>query len=145
MRFWLRRGAKKLPKPSPKDIDTAPDSLSSSSESGASLTVTINWQNEFIDLSERHEKLKIEFDEYKRTENGAVILNQLIVPYSRKIFRFMVGYSLFVGFLVFSNMFCPVVNPVSDTVLSFLVGSTAVTVIGLVGMIVKGIFTGARK
>jgi hypothetical protein len=134
----------KQPGPNVKDIDTAPDSLSNDGESGAK-SVEINWQSDFIDLSTRHENLKIEFEDYKRTENASVILNQLIVPYSRKIFRFMVGYSVFVGFVLFSNIYCPVANPLSDTVLSFLVGSTAVTVIGLVGMIVNGIFSGARK
>ena len=33
----------------------------------------------------------------------------------------------------------------TEAVLNFLVGSTAVTVIGLVGMVLTGVFVGARK
>ena len=130
--------------PNVGDINRSPDSLSTEVETVRTAD-EINWHEEFVDLSDRYETIKIEFNEYKRRETANDILNTLIKPYSGKIFWFMVGYCSFVGILLLANLFFTVANPISDTVMSFLVGSTATTVLGLVGMIVSGIFTGARK
>ncbi|MGZ3304242.1 MAG: hypothetical protein ACXU8U_00155 [Asticcacaulis sp.] len=136
--------APEIRKPDVRDIETSPDGLPGDGAAVA-VRVEIDWQDKFLDLSERYEALRIDYNEYKRRENANDILNELIVPYSRKIFRFMVGYCAFVGVILLLDVFCPVIHPLSDTVMSFLVGSTATTVLGLVGMIVSGIFTGARR
>jgi hypothetical protein len=57
----------------------------------------------------------------------------------------MFCYSAAVGVILLMNSFGCFVNVLDAEVLKFLVGSTAVTVIGLVGMVLTGIFIGARK
>ncbi len=128
----------------PADIDTAPPVLTEVNGALPADEVEI-WREKFIDLSSRYEALEITFDTYRRREKAGDILNTLIVPYSDNIFKFMVFYSVFVGCVLLMNSGGRFPNPISDTVMSFLVGSTATTVLGLVGMIVGGIFTGARK
>lgn len=77
--------------------------------------------------------------------NTIKILNELMTPYAKKVFWFMCAYCSFVGLFLLMNAFGLFKIPAEATVLEFLVGSTAVTVIGLVGMVVTGIFIGARK
>ena len=61
---------------------------------------------------------------------------------ANKIFAFMCWYCIFVGSLLIVNISKSLL-PVK--LLTVLVGSTAVTVVGLVGTIVAGIFSGARR
>jgi hypothetical protein len=77
--------------------------------------------------------------------NGtAAILNDLIKPYASKSFKFMCGYCSFVGLVLLLDGFSFGLT-LPESVLDLLVGSTAVTVIGLVGMVLTGVFIGARK
>ena len=82
-----------------------------------------------------------ELEQKLRTKD---ILDGLIEPYAGRAFNFMCVYSGFVGsFLLDSfNISGFEMDP---TVQAYLVGSTAVTVIGLVGMVLTGVFVGARK
>lgn len=84
----------------------------------------------------------------ERRNATSSILDKLIVPYAKMAFRYMIGYSICVALLLiasgvnagwFSHFNLP------GSTLDFLVGSTAATVIGLVGMVLTGIFIGARK
>jgi hypothetical protein len=70
----------------------------------------------------------------------------LLAPYSSKVYWFVVGYCLSVGAILLlsgwgkSNGFA-----LSDTVLSIIAGSTAVSVIGLIGMVISGLFGIGKK
>ena len=68
-----------------------------------------------------------------------------MVPYANKVFVFMCAYSGFVGLFLLMNAFGLFKIPADGSVMEFLVGSTAATVIGLVGMVVTGLFLGARR
>ncbi|ADU11994.1 hypothetical protein [Asticcacaulis excentricus] len=125
-------------------IDSAPTSTAASQ---IELTgpEEEQWRQKFLDLSERHEELKEEYDTLRRNSSEASqILNGLITPYANNIFRFMCWYCIFVGAMLFLNSCGKFDWRISDTVMSILVGSTATTVLGLVAMIVSGIFNGAR-
>lgn len=57
----------------------------------------------------------------------------------------MCSYCGVVALALFMSGFNCFPRPISDEVMKVLVGSTAVTVIGLVGMVLTGVFAGARK
>lgn len=92
------------------------------------------------EVSERTERLKEQVEaETNRT------LNDLIKPSATKAFRFMWAYCAAVFALLVLHGFNAWGFSLPDEVLTFLVGSTATTVLGLVGMVLTGIFIGARK
>lgn len=72
------------------------------------------------------------------------MLDELIKPYATRAFIFMCAYCAFVAAtLVFHGFRWCFALP--ESVLQLLVGSTAVTVIGLVGMVLTGVFIGAGR
>lgn len=64
---------------------------------------------------------------------------------ANRSFRFMCVYCAVVGEMVPFHGFKLFRFQLPASVLNFLVGSTAATVIGLVGMVLTGIFVGARS
>jgi hypothetical protein len=96
-------------------------------------------------LSEEKEVLKDENIALKRANNTHQLLDELIQPYAEKSFRYMWIYSSLVGAMISLHGFGFSGFELPESVLSYLVGSTAVTVIGLVGMVLTGVFVGARK
>ncbi len=99
-------------------------------------------------LSDDNTLLQNELMELKARLATKQELDALIKPYAGKAYWFMCVYCgtvalilMLAGFKnVYGNSFS-----LGDRVLEFLVGSTATTVIGLVGMVLTGIFVGARK
>ena len=81
----------------------------------------------------------------KRAGRGAEILDGLIEPFAERTFIFMCYYCAFVAFIIILHVSGWGNKDLPETALQFLVGSTAATVIGLVGMVLTGIFVGARK
>lgn len=126
-----------------EDIDLAANATVSTA---ADTVVTLDdMKGAFSRVTEDNARLKQELDEAQRKAKTAEILDSLIEPYAKKAFFFMSAYSGTIGLMVFMNAFGCFRRPISDDVLQILVGSTAVTVIGLVGMVLTGIFIGARK
>ncbi len=101
--------------------------------------------NERDDLREVNNQLRKQVGDLQSKNNTTDILNDLIKPYASKAFNFMCAYSFVVGIFVTFNAFGWCGFELEAGVMEFLVGSTAVTVIGLVGMVLTGIFVGARK
>jgi len=65
--------------------------------------------------------------------------------YARWVFRYLVVYSAFVGFVLLIAGFRVITTfHLSDAVLEFLVGSTAISSIGLVATVVAGLFKKAK-
>ncbi|MCJ2033151.1 hypothetical protein [Methylobacterium sp. J-068] len=96
-------------------------------------------------IAERNILLQEEIRLLQPKAQTAQILNSLIKPYANRTFWFMVGYCGFVGAVLVGAGAKQDYFSVDPDVLKILVGSTAVTVIGLVGMILTGVFVGARK
>lgn len=103
------------------------------------LTVTL------ARISEENSQLKQDLDAATKKIRTTEILDELLEPSARKAFNYMFVYSGSVGLILLMNGFGCFVNKLDAEVLKFLVGSTAVTVIGLVGMVLTGVFIGARK
>lgn len=98
----------------------------------------------FTKISDEKDALLIEKEKLKSKAKTTEILDELIKPYASKVFWFMISYCGFVGLFLLVNAFGCFPNEAPESVLKFMVGSTATTVIGLVGMVLTGIFVGAR-
>ena len=72
-------------------------------------------------------------------------LDNLIEPCARKSFLYMNCYSGGVLLIILLNGFGCFTNKLDSETINFLVGSTAVTVIGLVALVITGVFSGARR
>jgi hypothetical protein len=124
--------------PTLTDFDNAPDVVPMT-ETDAQLTNS-DYIEKLAEVSESKEKLA-----ERAASDASQILNDLIKPYADKAFNFMRIYCGSVLLLLLMDGFSLCGFNLPDTTLDFLVSSTAVTVIGLVGMVLTGIFIGARK
>lgn len=106
---------------------------------------TNNLSKALSNAEETIAKYRDEADYEKQQARGIKILNDLMEKFADRIFYFMCAYCGFAGALLLVNATGIFTRPISDSVFHFLVGSTAVTVIGLVATVVSGIFLGARK
>ena len=130
------------PKISVEDMDNALDHLVPE-ESTSEQTRTVFDRLSDVGLDNFHLKQTVaELEQKLRTKD---ILDGLIEPYAGRAFNFMCVYSGFVGSVLLLDSFNISGFEMDPTVQAYLVGSTAVTVIGLVGMVLTGVFVGARK
>lgn len=130
------------PKITLEDIDSSASEVEQSSED---ITVsTQSAMNRLAIVAQEKEELIVENERLNSKAKTTEILDTLIEPYAKSTYWFMVCYCAFVGLFLLMNSFGCFQTPVDSTVLTFLVGSTATTVIGLVGMVLTGIFIGAR-
>lgn len=97
------------------------------------------------EVGEDRDELKAELEKTKQNVRTIEILDSLIKPYAERTFIFMCVYCASVAVLVALDGFGLWGFELPESVVQFLVGSTATTVIGLVGMVLTGIFLGARK
>lgn len=96
-------------------------------------------------LKDEKNNLKEENSKLRARADTSKVLNKLIHPMANKAFCFMCCYSGVVAFFLLLRGLSGAKFDLTDSVLQILVGSTAVTVIGLVGMVLTGVFVGARK
>lgn len=142
----MGKATKHPPEPKLSDIEGAPISLGSLA---APASVTGETYEAFIAkftvVSNENFELKTEIDTLKKRVRTAEILDSLIKPYADKAFIFMCSYCAFVAAVIIISGWKLGGFAQPEKVLGLMVGSTAVTVIGLVGMVLTGIFVGARK
>lgn len=130
------------PKISVEDMDNALDHLVPE-ESTSEQTRTVF--DRLSDIGLENFQLKQTVAELEQKLRTKDILDGLIEPYAGRAFNFMCVYSGFVGSVLLLDSFNISGFEMDPTVQAYLVGSTAVTVIGLVGMVLTGVFVGARK
>lgn len=130
------------PKISVEDMDNALDHLVPE-ESTSEQTRTVF--DRLSDVGLENFQLKQTVAELEQKLRTKDILDGLIEPYAGRAFNFMCVYSGFVGSVLLLDPFNISGFEMDPTVQAYLVGSTAVTVIGLVGMVLTGVFVGARK
>lgn len=131
-----------LPQVSVSDIDSAP---LNSAAVPVSPDDVIELRKRFTEVSDENFALKSEVETLKKKVKTAEILDALIQPYAGRAFWFMCCYCGFVGLLLLLSGWPWFHFSQPKEVITLMVGSTAVTVIGLVGMVLTGIFVGARK
>lgn len=129
--------------PTLSDLDNAPPAIPVSPRDVQ--VTTADYANKLAQVTEEKDRLYFENEKLKLNAETARTLNDLIKPFANKAFWFMCGYCGIVGLMVFFHGFTLHGFSLPDSALNFLVGSTAAAVIGLVGMVLTGIFVGARK
>ena len=102
-------------------------------------------RNTLARVGDEKDALQAELERVQRRVRTIEILDDLIEPMAKRAFGFMCVYCGMVGAFVGLHGFGFRGFKLPETVLQFLVGSTATTVIGLVGMVLTGIFVGARN
>lgn len=126
-----------------EDLDRAPNALQV-----APGAVDQNdfeaYRQKFTEVSEENIALKTEIEALKNRVRTSEILDSLIAPYAERAFGFMCAYCAGVAFMLLLSGGNVDGFHLDKEVLVLMVGSTAVTVIGLVGMVLTGIFVGAR-
>ena len=124
--------------PSLDDIDSAPPVIP---PSAGDLDVSAeDYADKLAEVSADKERLKeqVEAETHR-------ILNDLIKPCAERAFTFMWFYCGGVFTLLVLHGFGFLDFALPDSTLDFLVGTTGLTVLGLVGMVLTGVFVGARK
>lgn len=129
--------------PTLSDLDNAPPAIPVSP--GDVQVTTEDYANKLAQVTEEKDRLYFENEKLKLNAETARTLNDLIKPFANKAFWFMCSYCAVVGLMVLFHGFTLCGFSLPDSALNFLVGSTAAAVIGLVGMVLTGIFVGARK
>ncbi len=128
------------------DIDRAPDNIPAQApQRPHTHQEYADLLQKFRDLSNENTRLEEEILQLRRINKTSEILDALIKPFADKAYKFMCAYCGFVGIVLLLEGFFENVFDLPDSAIDFLVGSTAVTVIGLVGMVLTGVFVGARK
>jgi hypothetical protein len=125
------------------DMDNAP---SETVQTGTDVVVTRDDLTAALArVSDENSQLKQDLEAAQKKIRTTEILDDLLELSAKKAFNYMFCYSGAVGIILLINGLGFFVNVLDPEVLKFLVGSTAVTVIGLVGMVLTGIFVGARR
>lgn len=126
------------------DLDRAPGSLP--------MVQPVDYEAELAVLRERFnevtadkDRIQQDFEDLRRGSSTIAELDKLIAPSATKAFRYMSAYSTGSFLLLVLDGSHWRGFDLDESVLDLLVGSTAVTVLGLVGMVLTGIFVGARK
>ena len=97
---------------------------------------------EYSRLQSLYEAKCGEFDQLSGSSEAARA--QLIKPYAWAVLQFLCGYGAVVAALLFFQGFKTAGFHLNDTVMGVIVGSTAVSAIGLVLTVVRGLFPVAR-
>jgi hypothetical protein len=119
----------------PAAIDRAPIVPDTTAGTEAYLTL-------IGDLSAELEARSTELEQLKeRRASFEEIVAEMLRPYSDAVYWFVVCYCIAVGaFLLLAGFRSHTGFALSDTVLAVISGSTAVSVIGLIGMVITGMF-----
>ncbi|MDQ0396337.1 hypothetical protein [Labrys monachus] len=92
------------------------------------------------ELSEENASLKSELEKIKGRKTFDDVRTELLTPYANKVFWFLCVYCVAVLSLLVKSGEIDSGFKLGDQVLSILSGSTAVSAIGLVGIVVRGLF-----
>lgn len=103
-----------------------------------------DYREAFVKVSDEKAAIQQELEATQKRVRTVEILDTLIEPYAKRTFWFMCAYSGVVAIMLLMHGCEASGFKLPEDVLTFLVGSTATTVIGLVGMVLTGIFVGAR-
>lgn len=133
----------KSPRITVEDIDNAP-SVSVATE-GDTPVSSPDLFEALAKVSADKLAVQEELETTKKRVRTIEILDELIEPMAKRSFWFMCSYCGMVALMLLLHGCTTSGFKLPESVLQFLVGSTATTVIGLVGMVLTGIFVGARS
>lgn len=125
-----------------EDIENAPDGAMLGA--GDTNVSEDDYRRALARMGAEKDDLQAELEKTQKRVRTIEILDDLIEPMAYRAFWFMCAYAGIVALILLLTGFTGIPFDLPESVLEFLVGSTAVTVIGLVGMVLTGIFVGAR-
>jgi hypothetical protein len=92
-------------------------------------------------LSEQLAAAEAEIERLKGQQTVEQVKAGLLAPYSARVFWFVVSYCVVVGAMLALAGWSEMTGfKLSDAILGIIAGSTAVSVIGLIGMVISGLF-----
>lgn len=128
-----------------QDIDAAPLNPNTQPIIDEEVSLKLSRYQRIIENNDKYYELKEHNSQLQSRLNSKDELDKLIKPFANRAFGFMCAYCTFVGLILILHGFKICGFGLDNIVLQIVVGSTAVTVIGLVGMVLTGVFVGARK
>jgi hypothetical protein len=87
---------------------------------------------------------RAELDSLKDQRTVEQVRAGLIGPYTSKVFWFVVWYCIVVGIIVVVDGVTDINFDLKESTIGIIAGSTAVSVIGLIGMVISGLFGGKK-
>jgi succinate dehydrogenase/fumarate reductase cytochrome b subunit len=92
------------------------------------------------DLQEEIAELRTQLERTTAQETVEQVRARLIEPYVKAVFCFVTAYCGFVGIVLLIAGWKAGGFDLSDAILGVIAGSTAVSVIGLIGLVITGLF-----
>ena len=140
-------------RPQLSDIETAEDNLPASQRVDHQSQTETRLRRDLARISEEKEEIRLELQEVRLKLQTKEFIQSLAKPYASKVYWFMATYCTVAGIMLFLDGFNfsfaigakDFTFDLETSILQVLVGSTAVSVIGLVGLVVKGVFDGIGK
>lgn len=105
-----------------------------------SLIPVSDVQDRFLELANYNFELKAENAALAQRLRSKEKIHNLMTPYANKVFWFLCAYGLACVALLLLDGFHASGFDLPDSVMQVVVGSTAVSAIGLVGLVIKGMF-----
>jgi hypothetical protein len=133
-------------KPTLSDIDKAPENLPVAAPEAARTDAEyIKLQSRFTEIADANFELTAENKSLKNQLGSKKAIEDLLGPTSRRAFIFLCGYGIgALAVLLFQGFHVGGFN-LPETVLDFLVGSTAVSAIGVFAAVIKGLFEAIKR
>ena len=97
------------------------------------------------DIAARLEASEAELAQLRARKTIDDVKAELLAPYANKVFWFVVWYCIAVGAILVVDAVGGTRFHLSDTILGIIAGSTAVSVIGLIGAVVTGLFHAGKS
>jgi len=94
-------------------------------------------------LTEALANAEAENERLKSSTDVEKVKARMLEPYVNKVFNFVAVYCAFVGIILFMCAM-KIEFELPETILGIISGSTAVSVIGLIGLVITGLF-GSKK
>jgi hypothetical protein len=132
-------------KPSVADIDTAPESLPVPARPATAPAVADDFQDKFSEIANENFDLRLENKALKEQLASKKVIEDLLGPTSRRAFIFLCCYGVGAFILLILSGFQIGGFALPETILGLLVGSTAVSAIGVFAAVIKGLFEAIKK
>ena len=131
----------KSPKQPPEQTDLSViDHAKTVVTSGQDEVTTDELFSHIGELTDALAEAEAEVEKLKAKSTVDDVKAQILAPYVTNVFRFVVSYCAVVGVMLTLAAFKWNGFVLPETILGIIAGSTAVSVIGLIGMVISGLF-----
>lgn len=121
-------------------IDTAPIDFEADEEPGDPAAELAAANAKIGELTDSLAEIQAELARVQGQSDFETNRARMMEPFAERVYLFVSFYCLAVFALLISSGFAVTGFKLSDTILGIIAGSTAVSVIGLIGMVISGLF-----